>query len=264
MHDQFIRSKKYNRDWLLASISGAANPLWMTEWLCGALELQPGMRVLDLGCGKACSSIFLHKEFDVEVWAVDLWFSANQNLQRIRDAGVEKHVFPLRADARALPFAAEFFDVIVSIDSFCYYGTDDLYLRYLTRFLRPAGWLGIAGSGLAKEIEGPIPEHLQKWWTPDLNCLHSAAWWAKHWNRNSAVRVKLSDTMQEGGRVWLDWHRIIAPTNKSEIEALEADAGEYVTYVRTIAERVGDLDLSEPVQQVASSYERHPLFWTEK
>lgn len=35
---------------------------------------------------------------------------------------------PIHADARSLPFAAEFFDAIVCIDSFLYYGTDDLYL----------------------------------------------------------------------------------------------------------------------------------------
>jgi hypothetical protein len=39
--------------------------------------------------------------------------------------------FPVHADARSLPFSDEFFDVIVSLDSFYYYGTDDLYLNYL-------------------------------------------------------------------------------------------------------------------------------------
>lgn len=75
------------------------------------------MRVLDLGCGRALSSIFLHREFGVQVWAADLSY-VSENLQRIRDAKVEQGVFPIRADARSLPFAAEFFDAIVSIDSF--------------------------------------------------------------------------------------------------------------------------------------------------
>src|SRR5713101_5868948 len=57
--------------------------------------------------------------------ATDLWFSASENIQRIRDAGVEDGVFPIHADARSLPFATEFFDAIVCIDSFIYYGTDD-------------------------------------------------------------------------------------------------------------------------------------------
>ncbi len=88
--------------------------LWLTEWLAEALELRPGMRVLDLGCGRAASSIFLRREYGVQVWATDLWFSASENIRRIRDAGVEDGVFPIRADARSLPFAAEFFDAIVS------------------------------------------------------------------------------------------------------------------------------------------------------
>ena len=67
LDDRFPRSAKYNPDWLLASISGATNPLWLTEWLTSALDLRPGMRVLDLGCGRAVSSIFLRQEFGVEV-----------------------------------------------------------------------------------------------------------------------------------------------------------------------------------------------------
>jgi cyclopropane fatty-acyl-phospholipid synthase-like methyltransferase len=81
------------------------------------------MRVLDLGCGLALSSIFLRLEFDVEVWAVDLWFSASENLKRIRDAGVEQRVYPIHAEARALPFADEFFDAVVAIDSYSHFGT---------------------------------------------------------------------------------------------------------------------------------------------
>src|SRR5881296_3221360 len=90
-------------------------------------------------CGRAASSIFLHREFGVEVWGADLWFSASENLQRIRDAGVKDGVFPIHADARALPFATEFFDAVVSIDSYIYYGTDDLYLNYVARFVKPGG-----------------------------------------------------------------------------------------------------------------------------
>src|ERR1044071_6723085 len=131
---RFPRSSRYHPEWITASVSGGANSLWLTEWLIEPLELRPGMRVLDLGCGRAASSIFLRRELGVEGWATDLWFSASENLQRIRDAGVDDGVFPIHADARALPFAAEFFDAVVAIDSFPYYGTDDLYLEYLARF----------------------------------------------------------------------------------------------------------------------------------
>src|SRR5205085_6179948 len=134
--DRFPRSSKYHPEWVIASLSSGANALWLTEWLAEALDLRPGMRVLDLGSGRAMSSIFLRREFGVQVWATDLWFSVSENNQRIRDAGVADGVFPIHADARSLPFATDFFDAIVSIDSFPYYGTDDNYLNYLARFIK--------------------------------------------------------------------------------------------------------------------------------
>jgi hypothetical protein len=57
--ERFPRAAKYNPGWVLAGVSGAANPLWLSEWLTAAMDLRPGMRVLDLGCGRAASSIFL-------------------------------------------------------------------------------------------------------------------------------------------------------------------------------------------------------------
>jgi cyclopropane fatty-acyl-phospholipid synthase-like methyltransferase len=175
MSQQFSRSAKYDLAWIRASISGGANSLWLTEWLTERMDLQPGMRVLDLGCGRAASSIFLHREFGVDVWATDLWFNATENFKRIREAGVDGSVFPIHADARSLPFAVEFFDAIVSIDSIPYYGTDDRYLSYLARFVKPGGQIGIAGAGLTKEAQS-IPQHLSDWWEPDFWALHSADW----------------------------------------------------------------------------------------
>jgi cyclopropane fatty-acyl-phospholipid synthase-like methyltransferase len=148
--ERFPRSSQYHPEWVLANASGGANSLWITEWLATALDLRSGERVLDLGCGRASSSIFLRREFGVEVWATDLWVSASENIQRIRDAGVLDGVFPIHADARALPFAAGFFDAIVCIDSFPYFGTDDLYLNYLAQFVKPGGPVGIAGAGLVQ------------------------------------------------------------------------------------------------------------------
>jgi hypothetical protein len=47
--ERFPRSSKYHPKWVIASASGGANALWLTEWLAAALDLRPGMRVLDLG-----------------------------------------------------------------------------------------------------------------------------------------------------------------------------------------------------------------------
>ena len=255
----FPRSSKYHPDWIKAGVSGGANPLWMTEWLTTAVELKPGMRVLDLGCGRAMSSIFLRREFGVQVWATDLWFSQSENLHRIRDAGVEDGVFPVHADARTLPFALGFFDAVICIDCYFYYGTDDLYLNSLLRFLKPDGVLAIAGAGLMKEIEGPVPEHLREWWTRDMCCLHSAGWWRRHWEKTGLVDVELADTMPDGWQRWLDWHYTICPDNAAEIRAIEADRGEWMGYVRAVARRRPGVEPDAPVTAVPTEYTQAPL-----
>ncbi len=257
--ERFPRASQYNPEWVIASASGGANSLWVTEWLASALDLRPGMKVLDLGCGRAASSIFLRREFGVQVWATDLWFSASENSQRIQDAGVADGVFPVHADARSLPFATDFFDAIVSMDAFSYYGTDDFYLNYLARFVKPGGQIGIAGAGLMQEIEDALPEHLRAWWTPDLWSLHSAAWLRRHWERTGFMDMELADTLPDGWQAWLDWHRVIAPHNEVEIKALEADRGEYLGYARVVGRRRSDAVLPEPIESIPAQYTKKPL-----
>jgi cyclopropane fatty-acyl-phospholipid synthase-like methyltransferase len=205
------------------------------------------------------SSIFLCREFGLEVWATDLWFSASENLKRIRDAGVGDRVFPIHADARSLPFATEFFDAIVCVDSYIYFGTDDLYLNYLARYVKPGGSLGIAGAGLMQEIENGVPDHLQRWWEPGLWALHSAPWWRRHWEKAGSIEVELADTMQDGWKQWLKWHEVGYPDNQVEIDALKADQGRYLGYVRAVGHRKAGVSLDEPIVSLQTQYTQVPL-----
>jgi cyclopropane fatty-acyl-phospholipid synthase-like methyltransferase len=236
INERFPRSNAYNPEWLTASASSGTNVLWVTEWLCSALDLKPGMRILDLGCGRAMSSIFLHREFGVQVWATDLWFSATENQERIREAGVEGSVFPIHADSRNLPYAEDFFDAILSIDAMPYYGTDDSYLNYLARFVKPGGTIAMAGAGFTREID-KVPTALEPWWEPNMYCLHSAQWWRRHWEKTEIVDVDTADSMPDGWELWLEWQKFIAPDNLPEIQALTTDKGEHLTHIRCIARR---------------------------
>ena len=121
--EQFPLSAKYDPEWVMTNEMGP-NVLWLTEALCQVMHIAPDVRVLDMGCGRALSSIFLARECGCQVWATDLWVKPTDNWQRIREAGVEDRVFPIHAEARALPYADEFFDAIVSLDSYHFFGTD--------------------------------------------------------------------------------------------------------------------------------------------
>ncbi|MBI5095603.1 MAG: methyltransferase domain-containing protein [Candidatus Hydrogenedentes bacterium] len=225
------------------------NALWLAEWLCERVELKPGMRVLDMGCGRAMSAVFLAREFGVQVWANDLWISASDNLRRIREAGVEDRVFPIHAEAHALPYAEGFFDAAISLDSYHYYGTDDLYLKYFVRFVKAGGAIGVVVPGLMREIDGEAPEHLTRkspgggrFWDPaECFSFHTVNWWRRHWAQTQLVDVLLADAQQDGWKHWLQFEeaKVAAGTNRNddEIPALKADQGGYLGFVRLVARR---------------------------
>ncbi|MEJ0043656.1 MAG: methyltransferase domain-containing protein [Rhizomicrobium sp.] len=206
---RFPRAAQYDPARVIDCVMGP-NVLWLAEYLSQAMKLEPGMHVLDLGCGKALSSIFFAREFGVQVTAADLWIKPSENLARIEAAGLGGRVVPVHAEAHALPFAAGQFDAIVSLDAYQYFGTDDLYLGTIAQFLRPGGRLGIVCPGLAQEIV-EVPPILKQWWEWDFCCFHSPAWWRHHWAKTGLVTVEHADWMEDGHGLWLDWYRAALP-----------------------------------------------------
>lgn len=250
---KFPISGKYDPEWVLDNQMGP-HALWLAEWLMEILPLKPGMRVLDLGCGKAMTSIFMAKEFGVQVWAADLWISPEHNQKRARAAGVEQSVFPLRTEAHALPFSEGFFDAVVSFDAYQYFGTDVLYLGYLVRFLRLGGSVGFASPGLTRPIRA-VPAHLARcqahgkpFWEDECWSFKTAEWWAQHWRKNSSVNHVRADTLEDGWRYWYEFEKILEDTGRnmfpSDAEALEKDQGRYLGFVRAAAKRVGAVSVN--------------------
>ncbi|RPI76707.1 MAG: methyltransferase domain-containing protein [Desulfobacteraceae bacterium] len=244
---EFPRSNNYHPDWVLDNQMGP-NALWLMEWLCRDLDLKPGMRVLDLGCGTAMTSIFLAREFQVQVWAADLWVSQDENWERVRQAGVADLVSPLRLEAHSLPFAGEFFDAAVSADSYQYFGTDLLYLSYLVRFLKPQGRVGVVVPGLMRAFEQEIPEHLTRpqsngaaFWEEDCSSFLTLEHWRSIWEQSQRVELLIADTLTEGWRFWRDFELAVEQAGKnrfsSAAEALTADQGRFIGFIRLIGAR---------------------------
>jgi cyclopropane fatty-acyl-phospholipid synthase-like methyltransferase len=159
---RYPRTCKYDPEWLVELDMGCPT-FWLLESLCEAMELKPGMRVLDLGCGKAGGSIFLAKEYGLQVWAVDHMVRPTENWERIHKAGVADLVFPLRGEAHELPFPRDFFDAIIAVNSLWYFATSDTYLAwYLLPLLKPDGQFGNVAPGFYTEIAEDYPSHVPR------------------------------------------------------------------------------------------------------
>jgi cyclopropane fatty-acyl-phospholipid synthase-like methyltransferase len=238
---QYPRSAKYDPSWMMENVMGP-NVLWLTEALSKHMEFKPGMRVLDMGCGKAISSIFLAKEFNLQVWANDLWIPASENWQRICAAGVEERVFPIHAEAQQLPYAENFFDAAISMDAYHYFGTNDLYFRhYYAPLVKPGGQIGIIVPGLRKPLENGVPDELKPYWDWEFCSFHTPEWWKRHWENSEMVEIETAGFLEDGWKDWLIWEMACQkagyPYSPEEIELLNRDAGNYLGFTILVARR---------------------------
>ena len=237
---QFPLSAKYDISWLNENEMGPC-ATWLAEFLLAAMPLRAGMKVLDLGCGKAMSSIFLAKECGASIWATDLWIDATANMRRVIAAGVADNVFPIHAEAHSLPFPHAFFDAIVSFDAYHYFGTAELYLAYITAFLKPGGRIGMVVPGVQREFTAADADRYGAWWEPYNYTFHSADWWRKLWQRSGCVAVDQADVMPEGYAVWLHWDKTLKEAGilqrSGDVEMLELDGGN-LTFTRVVATKL--------------------------
>lgn len=150
---KFVDPKVYDRDYFCGECEGyqefiASKGQVLSRRLAAALrlaEVQPGMRLLDVGCGRGESIIWLARR-GAEVWGVDFaWEALHLAKAAIQSAGPEmgSRCVLLAANARCLPFPSDSFDLVLMLDI-----VEHLYpwelgqaLGEAWRVLKRGGWL---------------------------------------------------------------------------------------------------------------------------
>ena len=239
--ERFPRSNHYDPMWILNNSMGP-HPLWQMEFLLQPFDLKPGMRVLDLACGRGMTSVFLAREYGVQVYALDLWEPPDRKWENAKTYGVERLVTPVYGDARNLPFAPEFFDAIVCINSFMYFGQDEAYLENILKFLRPGGRIGMILTSFVREITDGVPDHILEFLGDELWTWKTLSWWKNLWEKDGLVTIDVADTLPNGCVLWLHYHkaeRAFGPPSpfhdETHIFKKDLENGEYMGFIRLVA-----------------------------
>ncbi len=184
------------------TIGGGA--LYLAARMVRTMRLQPGDIVLDLGCGKGATSIFLARNFRVRVIAVDLWTEATELNAKFARRGYRGRIVPLHLDVtRELPFADDYFDAIFSMNSFSFYGGSIEFLQHLLPHLKRGGQLCIGSEVLTDEFTPaqlqhppavysfklPPPNQNVDVFEDDFKKQHTPAWWKRLFEASSLLRV---------------------------------------------------------------------------
>ncbi len=224
----------YDKAFLLDTMMGP-NAMRITEELAGYLPITPGMRILDLGCGNGISSILLAQKYDVTVFAADLWISPTENAKRFASLGLDAKVYPFLVDAtKDIPFAHEYFDMIISVDSYQYFGNNESMLPKLLPFLKKDGLIAIAVPGFNQDFpEGQLPLEVKPFWTPEWN-FYSCDWWRALWEKESGITITALREMDSCKQAWDEWLQSPNPYAQSDIPMMQAGAGKYFNIIQMI------------------------------
>jgi cyclopropane fatty-acyl-phospholipid synthase-like methyltransferase len=235
---EYIKTGKYEQNFLFDNMMGP-NAMKIVEELTAGLSIKPGMRVLDLGCGKGLTSIFLAKEFGVQVFAHDLWVGATENYQRFKSFNSDNLIIPIHGDALDMPYADEYFDAVVSVDAYQYFGETESYMdEKLAPLVKKGGIIAIAVPGVKNELNGKLPVEMSCSWTlEDLSTFHSCGWWRDLLSKSQKIEIESVSEMQGMDEFWGDW---LACDNEYAVRdrpAMEAGAGKYMNFVAIIVRK---------------------------
>ena len=236
---KYVKSEKYQTPELMKKIMGP-NPVKLEEELLLDHKIPAGAVVCDLGSGQGITSVFLAKEYGFQVYAADLWSDPEENQKFFDAMGCDQNqIIPVKADATDLPFEKEYFDAVVSTDSYNYFGRDPQYLdEKLLPFVKSGGYIYIVVPGMKKDCHDQLPPELLLSWTPEqLDYIHDVQYWAEILSACKDARVLSIKEMESNEEVWHDW---LIQENEYAIgdrKSMEAGGGKYLNFISMVLQK---------------------------
>ena len=191
--NNFPKANSFDINLVRSKIMGP-NPLKLCEELLCDADVAKGSRVRDLGSGTGITSVMLAREYGLDVYAVDLWSDPNGNRAFFREMGISSNrIHSVKANAAdGLPFEPEFFDAVVSIDSYNYFGRDPQYLgERLLPYVKSGGMIYLSIPGMVRDCHDALPACLLASWDAEqLEYMHDMAWWRNMIGQTSGVVIE--------------------------------------------------------------------------
>jgi len=235
-----MRCDKYTHMFTKEHLMGPNCMVLLDELLDACPIPLAGKRLLDLGCGMGVTTLLLAKETGArQIFATDLWISAQQMQENFTAWGVDDVVVPIHADANDLPYAPAFFDAIVSVDAYHYFGRDEsFFAENIWPLVRPGGCVMLSMPGTKKELDGVYPQLMVDWAGDEAACFCSLEWWKKtlcHGLEDlESVNAYLSNHFD---RAWGDWFASGHEYGQQDKAYFDKGLGEHLSFVSVVLKK---------------------------
>lgn len=237
---EFPKTNRFDTNIVRSKIMGP-NTLKLTEELLDGTDIPCGSVVLDLGSGTGISSALLAREYGLVTYAADLWSDPSENMRFFESLGLSnREIVPVKADATQLPFAHGFFDAVVCVDSYNYYGRDPEYLgNHLLPFVKDGGMMYLAIPGMVRDCHDNPPACLLTSWTPEqLDYIHDMDWWRSMISRTPGVEIVSMHEMACTREAWADWIECDNDYARGDRAAVEAGALDFLNTIAVVLRKL--------------------------
>ena len=189
------------------------------------------IRILDLGCGKGLTSIYLAEKYkNAVIFAADLWVEATDNYKFFKEQGYENRIIPLNTSAENLPFAYHYFDIIVSVDTYHYFGTDKLFFKEKIKpYLKDNGLIFIAVPGMKDDYK-KVPQDLKGFISDEDFRFFKSIKYYENILKENIKEIKIEE-MKCFNEAWDSWLATDNPYAVEDVELLKADGGKFLNLI---------------------------------
>ena len=232
-------TNQYYKEKYMSKIMGP-NPMMMCEELLSDCRTPAGSVVCDLGSGQGLTSLMLAKDFGFVTYACDLWSDPEENRAFFRSEGIpDDKIIPVKADATDLKFEKEFFDAVVCVDSYNYFGRDKSYLdEKLLPFVKRGGYVYLAIPGMVADLHDNLPPELLLSWTAEqLEYMQDIGYWTDIFQVSRDADVVEICAMQCTERAWNDWLKQENEYAVSDRKSMNAGAGKYLNTIKIVLQK---------------------------
>jgi cyclopropane fatty-acyl-phospholipid synthase-like methyltransferase len=139
---------------------------------------------------------------------------------------------------KEIPFAHEYFDMIISVDAYQYFGNNEAMLPKLLPFVKKGGLMAVAVPGFIQDFpEGQLPEEIRPYWTPEWY-FYSCGWWRALWEKEPDIAITVLREMNSCKQAWDDWLQSPNPHAQGDIPMMQAGAGKYFNIIQLVGRKV--------------------------